>query len=91
MQEPNELSLRLNGWGVTLAEFYYRLPDAPKLLAPPFTWQFLDLDPDFPKLRGFADWWQNKLDGKLVLIQYSHHLVVAPGQIRTINGELKLH
>jgi uncharacterized protein Usg len=46
------------------AEILYRLPDYPSILQT-YIWQDLDEPPRFPVLRGFLDFWNAKLDGKL--------------------------
>ncbi|OHB20365.1 MAG: hypothetical protein A2854_01270 [Parcubacteria group bacterium RIFCSPHIGHO2_01_FULL_56_18] len=46
------------------AEILYRMPDHPLLLQA-YIWQELDEPPRFPVLKGFLDFWEAKLDGKL--------------------------
>jgi len=49
---------------LTTAEILYGLPDYPDLLQT-YTWQDMDIAPDFPKLTRFLDYWERNLDGKL--------------------------
>ena len=49
---------------LTTAEILYHLPDHPGLLQS-FTWQCLDLAPNFPRLLRFLDFWSHNLDATL--------------------------
>ena len=46
---PSNTELMLRGYGLTTAEFTYRMPDFQSVLNT-FTWQTYDLAPDHPKL-----------------------------------------
>lgn len=46
-ERPTEMELMLKGYGLTLAKFYYMLPDHPLVIAPTFIWQEYDQGPDF--------------------------------------------
>jgi uncharacterized protein Usg len=60
-----KIDLMLKGYRLTTAEILYHMPDHPKLLQS-FVWQELDLEPQFPVLSKFLNFWQEKLDGKSV-------------------------
>lgn len=90
MREPTEMELMLGGYGLTTANFLYHFPDHPHLLQS-FVWQQYDVAPKFPKLYGFIEFWNKKLDGPLHSVQYTHRRLIAPGEWRSVNGEFVLH
>ena len=49
------------GYGLTTAQILYRMPDHPSLLQT-YVWQNYDLFPNFPALKGFLSFWQEKLE-----------------------------
>ncbi len=69
----SDIELCLLGYRLTTAEIIYRLPDYPELLQT-FLWQQLDLDPNFPRLTHFLDFWERNLDGQL------YHVKVVQGE-----------
>lgn len=90
MQDRNDLELMLEGYGITTAEFLYRIPDHPHLLQT-FVWQHFDLAPRFPALHRFIDFWREKLEGPLHSVTYTHRRLIAPNEWRNVRGELVLH
>lgn len=55
-------------WRLTTAEILYHLPDHPLLLQS-YTWQEVDLVPDFPQLKKFLNFWERELEGRLHSVQ----------------------
>ena len=51
--QTSETELMLRGYGLTTAEFFYRMPDYRHVLNT-FVWQIYDLAPDYPKLFEFC-------------------------------------
>ena len=80
----------LKGYSLTTAEILYRLPDHPSLLQT-FVWQDYDLHPKFPKLLGFLQFWETKLDGKLYRVRVPHSHLVAPSEIKLVDGQFRLN
>ena len=80
---------QLQGYGLTTASILYRLPDYPKILQT-FIWQQYDLQPHFPELRRFLDFWTRSLDGPLHSVTVSHTGLIRPAEMRAINGEFYL-
>ena len=60
----SETELLLKGYGLTTAEFFYRMPDYQHVLNS-FVWQEYDLAPDHPRLFEFVDFWQREVEGPL--------------------------
>ncbi len=87
---PSEVELMLKGYGLTTAEFVYRLPDHQRLLNS-LTWQFYDLAPKFPKLHEFVEFWREKIEGPLHTVCFTHQRLIRPGEWRNVTGEFYLH
>jgi uncharacterized protein Usg len=81
---------QLEGYGLTTAEIVYRRPDHPWLLQS-YIWQEYDLFPDFPHLKRFLVFWKNNLEGRLHSVAVGHSRLFGPAQIRSIDGEFRLH
>ena len=88
--DRSHLEMQLQGYGLTTAELLYRMPDFPAMLQT-FIWQDYDLEPDFPKMHGFLDFWRTSLDGPLCSVRFAHKRLIAPGEWRNVNGEFSLH
>ena len=86
----SETELMLSGYGLTTAEFYYRMPDFQSVLST-FTWQQYDIAPDHPRLFEFIEYWQREIEGPLHSVKFMHRKQIAPGEWRNVEGEFKLH
>ena len=80
----------LEGYGLTTAKIFYRLPDHPSLLQT-YVWQEYDLFPKFPALNRFLAFWLEKLEGPLHSVTVAHSRLIRPAEIRAVNGEFRLH
>jgi uncharacterized protein Usg len=88
---PSEGFLKqLAGYGLTTAEILYRLPDHPRLLQT-YIWQDYDIAPDFPTLIRFLTFWQKTLDGPLHSVRVGHSKLIRPAEIKSFDGEFRLH
>ena len=81
---------QLEGYGLTTAQILYRLPDHPSLLQT-FVWQDYDLHPRFPKLLGFLEFWNAKLEGKLFRVCVAHSKLIKPSELKLVDGEFRLN
>ncbi|MEX0917829.1 MAG: aspartate-semialdehyde dehydrogenase [Candidatus Paceibacterota bacterium] len=90
MRDATETELLLSGYGLTTAEFLYRMPDHQSILQS-FIWQQYDIAPKFPALYGFIDFWQKKLDGPLHSVTFTHRRLIAANEWHKVDGELVLH
>ena len=81
---------QIKGYSLTTAEILYRLPDHPSLLQT-FVWQDYDLHPQFPKLLGFLEFWETKLEGKLFRVRVAHSKLIKPSELRMVDGHFKLN
>lgn len=85
-----DMERQLQGYGLTTAQILYRLPDHPTILQT-YVWQDYDLAPEFPEMRGFLRFWQEKLDGPLHSVRYVHRKLISASEWRALRGELILH
>ena len=86
----SEMEMMLKGSGLTTAQIFYRLPDHPALLQS-YIWQNYDLAPDFPEMKGFLKFWQEKLDGPLHSVRYVHRKLISASEWRAVKGEIIIH
>src|SRR3981081_715748 len=78
------------GYGLTTAQILYRMPDHPSLLQT-YVWQNYDLFPNFPALKDFLSFWQQKLEGPLFAVTVAHSKLIKPAELRAIDGVFRLH
>lgn len=90
MKASPEFRKQLEGYSLTTAEILYRMPDHPAILQS-YIWQDYDLCPDFPVLKKFLDFWEAKLDGPLFKVTVGHCKLIKPAELRTLDGEFRLH
>jgi uncharacterized protein Usg len=81
---------QLEGYGLTTARIFYRRPDHLWLLQT-YVWQDYDLFPNFPTLQKFLDFWQTSLDGPVHSVMVAHSKLIKPAELRSIDGEFRLH
>jgi len=90
MKASPEFRKQLEGYSLTTAEILYRMPDHPAILQS-YIWQDYDICPDFPVLKKFLDFWEAKLDGPLFKVTVGHCKLIKPAELRTPDGEFRLH
>jgi len=78
------------GYGLTTAQILYRMPDHPSLLQT-YIWQNYDLFPNFPALKDFLSFWQQKLEGPLFAVTVAHSKLIKPAELRAVDGVFRLH
>lgn len=81
---------QLQGYGLTTAEILYRRPDHHWLLQS-YVWQNYDMFPNFPALKDFLAFWENKLEGPLVAVTVAHSKLIKPAELKTVDGVFRLH
>ncbi len=80
----------LRDYRLTTAEILYHLPDYPVLLQS-FTWQQLDIAPDFPGLMKFLHFWERELEGKLHSVTIASCELITPSRVSYSKGEWLIH
>ncbi|MCW5729828.1 MAG: usg protein [Alphaproteobacteria bacterium] len=86
----SDLVRQLLDYRLTTAEIVYRLPDHPRFLQS-YIWQDLDLQPDFPVLRRFLNFWERSLEGKLHSVRVTSCQVISPGELRHVGSEFRVN
>jgi uncharacterized protein Usg len=86
----SDLELMLKGYGQTTAELFYRMPDYRNVLNT-FIWQHMDLAPDYPRLFGFIEFWQDQIEGQLHSVRFVHRKMLRPGEWRQVVGEFRIN
>jgi uncharacterized protein Usg len=85
-----EFRRQLEGYGLTTAQILYHFPDHPHLLQT-YVWQEYDLCPRFPELNRFLAFWLKTLEGPLHSVTVAHSRLIRPAEIRSVDGEFRLH
>ena len=86
----SDFARQLAGYGLTTAEIVYRRPDRRWLLQS-YVWQNYDLFPNFPALKDFLAFWEQKLEGPLFSVTVAHSRLIKPAEIRAVDGVFRLH
>jgi uncharacterized protein Usg len=81
---------QLEGYGLTTAIIFYRMPDYPDILQS-YVWQLYDLHPYFPELQKFLDFWARELDGLLHSVTVAHAGLIKATEFKAVSGEFRLH
>ncbi|HZH53124.1 MAG TPA: usg protein [Microvirga sp.] len=89
MQVSPDFVRQLQGYGLTTAHIFYRIPDH-RSLVQEYVWQDYDIFPKFPALTKFLTFWEEKLDGPLHSVTVAHARLIRPAEMRTIDGEYRL-
>jgi uncharacterized protein Usg len=74
--------LMMEGWRLSLAKVVYYMPDHPSLLNE-FTWQELDLEPRFPRLQIFLNFWKDNIDATIQEVFLATGARLKPGHYRS--------
>jgi len=90
MRRDDSFRLMVEGYGLTTARIFYYRPDA-RLILNEFIWQFYDLHPRFPRLRGFLEFWHTSIDGPIKSVEFVHERMIKPSEMRMVDNEFKLN
>lgn len=75
------------GFGLTTAQIIYRVPDHLELLQD-FVWQQYDVFPQFPSLRKFLAFWEEKIEGPLHSVTVAHARLIRPTELPGLRARL---
>ena len=81
-----ELQLQLEGYGLSLVEVHYFMPDHPSLLQQ-FSFQQYDVAPRYPALHHFLDHWRREIEATIRSIRLAHRHLIGPNEWRTVDTE----
>lgn len=85
-----DIELLLSDFRLTTAEIFYHMPDHPSILQT-YLWQEYDKNPDFPVLKKFLCFWENKLDARLHSVKIASCELIKPSDLRFVNHEFYLN
>jgi uncharacterized protein Usg len=81
-----DLELQLQGYGLSLVEVHYFMPDHPSLLQQ-LSFQQYDVAPKYPALHHFLDHWRREIEATLHSIRLNHRQLIAAGEWRNVATE----
>lgn len=84
------LKRQIEGYGLTTAQIFYRMPDHLSVLQE-FIWQEYDLYPNFPVLKKFLGFWEKKIEGPIHSVTVAHQRLISPAEVRMLTGEYRLN
>ena len=90
MKVSDAFRKQLEGYGLTTAQIAYRMPDHRSLLQE-YIWQEYDLFPDFPVLKKFLAFWEEKIEGPLHSVTVAHARLIRLAELRAVDLEFRLH
>jgi uncharacterized protein Usg len=90
MGRHGDLSLQLQGYGLSLVHIHYFLPDHPSLLQQ-FTLQQYDVAPRFPVLRDYLDFWRRDIEAVIHSVAVAHQHLIGPSEWRAIHGVITIN
>lgn len=74
------------GYGLTTAQIIYHVPDHYAVLQD-FLWQQYDLFPEFPSLRKFLAFWEERIEGPLHSVTVAHRRLIRPTELEAIEAQ----
>ncbi len=84
----SDMHRMLHDYRLTTAEIIYFLPDFPNMLQS-YVWQDYDLEPRFPTLLRFLDFWDHHLEGRLHSVQVAaRELILPPAWRGTVHCDI---
>ena len=81
-----ELELQLKGYGLSLIEVHYYMPDHPSLLQL-FSFQQYDVAPAYPALHHFLDHWRREIEATIHSVRLNHRHLIGAAEWRTVASE----
>lgn len=90
MPRSEDVELMLRGYGLSTIEVIYRMPNYHSVLNT-FGLQMYDIEPRFPELEKFIEFWKTKLDGPLHSVRFAHKKLLRPGEWRNVTGEFRFN
>lgn len=80
---PTVTTHEAEDYGLTTAQIVYRMPDQLDCFQD-FLWQQYDLFPQFPSLRKFLAFWEEKIEGPLHSITVAHARLIHPVELQAL-------
>ena len=86
----DDMEKMLQDYRLTTAEILYHLPDHPSLLQS-YVWQEYDLNPDFPQLMKFLNFWEREIEGKLHSVTVASCELIKPSNYVVSSDPVTIH
>jgi uncharacterized protein Usg len=83
MNDPDFEKILVKGYSVVTVNVVYFLPDH-RSLVNEFLWQTLDLQPKYPRVIRFLDFWQREIDAIIREIQLADSSGLQPRHFRSV-------
>jgi uncharacterized protein Usg len=84
----SDFERQLAGWRLATTEVLYHLPDHPAVLQS-FTWQTLDLAPEYPRIQAFLAYWRREIEATIHSVRVATGEALAPARVQAAT-ELRL-
>ena len=85
MSSVTAIRAEAESYGLTTAQIIYHMPDHHELLQD-FLWQQYDVFPEFPTLRKFLAFWEERIEGKLHSITVAHARLIHPVELMAVRS-----
>lgn len=86
----NDFEKQLNDYRLTTAKIIYHMPDFKDILQE-YVWQDYDLAPKYPQLKGFLDFWERKIEGKIHSVYVAKREIISASDYRHAEWQGTLH
>ena len=90
MRNGSEFQKMIDGYRLVTAEILYRMPDHPGLFQT-FIWQEYDLEPRYPALSKFLEFWEKNIDGPLHSVRIATKRLITPAEFPYAEYMATLH
>lgn len=71
-------------------EILYQMPDYPHLLQS-FTWQTMDIAPEFPSVAKFLGHWEKNIEAAIHSVKVASKALARPAEFRRVDAVWTLH
>ena len=85
-----DVQRQLEGYGLSLVEVHYFMPDHPSLLQL-FAFQHYDVAPRYPALHHFLDHWRREIEATLHSVRIAHQHLIRPAEWRAVDGVITIN
>ena len=83
-------SVNVEKFRLTTAEILYHMPDYPAVLQS-YIWQEMDVQPEYPVLNKFLNFWQDELEGPLHSVRVASKGIISPVDLSYFDCEFSLN
>ena len=85
MQSSPSVPSNVEGFGLTTAQIFYRMPDHQRVLQE-FLWQQYNLFPAFPNLETVLAFWETRIEGPLHSVTVAHARLIRPTELAALRS-----